>query len=196
MSNDTSADEARMRAALQLLPGSKPRPPGNRPDHGSQRHRFVRDGDVAVTFVHAGGSDHAPAQSSRSRLTAVEDALAVERTSHARTARALEKALATIQALETTRAHEELAHAEEIRHEQVARAEAETVVSRLQAQLKEAEADARQLAAAATKTPRLAEPATPTLGLVVSQRQKTIAAKKAKPVKWWLPSYQATKRQR
>jgi hypothetical protein len=196
MPNDLPPDEARMRAALGLLPDSQPRPSGHGPDHSSHRHRFVRDGKVMVAQVKATASDNAPAQSPRSRLIALEDALAAEQISHARTKRGLEEALATIQALETKLAHGELAHAEAVQHEQAARAQVETTLQRLQAQLQEAEVHAQRIAAAATSTPRHVEPAVDSSGSVSRGRSKATGSSEPKPVKWWLPSYRAAQRQR
>lgn len=197
MQNDAPPDETRMRASLGLLGGAQPRPSGNRPPQNSHRHRFVREGEVAVTVVNPAASDVAPAQSRRGLQTALEDALAAERASHMRTKRALEETLARIQALETKHAHRELAHAEAIRQEQTARAQVEAALQQLQTQLQQAEERERELAAAAAASkPRKAAPAASSSGRVTRPRQKASDGADPKPVKWWLPSYRTGKGRR
>jgi hypothetical protein len=186
MPNDVPPDETRMRAALGLLRDSEPPPSGHRPDHSFHRRRFVRDGEVAVTVINPAASDSVSAQSPRGRLMAVEGALSAERAAHARTRRALEEALATVQALETKHAHGELAHAEAIRHEQAARAQAEAELQQPQ------EARTRPHVAAAASELTKAEPVRPARR-VVRRRPEATDTAEPEPVKWWLPAYRAGK---
>jgi chromosome segregation ATPase len=196
MPNDSPPDEMRMRAALGLQRDPQQRPASHRSEQSLQRRRFVREGEVAVTMISSTASDTSLMESPRSRLMALEEALISERSSHARTKRSLDDALAAIKALETKHGHAELAYADAIENERSARAQTEAALQQLQAQLHEMEERARHLqSAAASQTPRAKRTAGPT-ARAVRRSKEASGAVEVEPVKWWLPNRQAGKRRR
>ena len=147
-------------------------------------------------MINSARPDAGQVESPRIRMMALAEALATEQSSHARTRRALDDALATIKALETRGAHAELAYADGIRNEQSARMQAEATSHQLQMQLREMEERGRQLESAATaQSPQTKRTTGPTAR--VRRRSKAPSgAAEAEPVKWWLPTYQLGKRRR
>ena len=193
MPNDFPPEEMRMRAALGLR--GPHRSSSHQLGQSPQRRRFARDGEVPVTVINPARPNAIPAKSPRMRMMALEEALATEQSAHARTRRALDDALATIKALETKGAHAELAYADAIRKERSARERAETTVQELQAQLQETEARVRQLEPATASQPSQMKRGAAASGQIRRFKTQSGTAE-AEPVKWWLPSYRASKHRR
>ncbi|HEX3347904.1 MAG TPA: hypothetical protein VHS58_07350 [Acetobacteraceae bacterium] len=185
-----------MRQALGLLRDSQ-RSPGNARAE-PRRHRFARDGEVAVTVLNSSGPDTGSALSPRSRLIAVEEALTAEREAHGRTRRQLTDALATIQALETKHAHAELARAEAIGAERTAREQVEAELQQLRAQVPvAAEQDVTEPAAEAPplkQRRKVGRPAGVSARAERRNPEPRAVETDPEPVKWWLPSYRNKKR--
>ena len=196
MPNDLPPDEMRMRAALGLRRDPQQRPVSHRPEQSQPRRRFVREGEVAVTMINSAASDTSLIESPRSRLMALEEALTTERSSHARTKRALDDALAANKALETKHAHAELAYADAIQNERSARAQTEAALQQVQAQLHEMEERARHLESMTASQPPQTKPTASPIARAVRRSKKASNAGEAEPVKWWLPNRQAGERRR
>jgi hypothetical protein len=165
---DPANTENRMRQALGLAGSSTT--PQQHSDASRQRHRFVTDGEVPVVMLNR---QSAQAESPRSRIAAIEAALAAERRARSEAERALEEAHTLIQSLRTTLAHAELAHGEALAAERVAREQAQVA---LQVAIADRETAEQKVAAAV-----------PPAG---SDRKAPTAPKprKPQPVKWWLPA--------
>jgi hypothetical protein len=136
--------EAQMRRALGLFGGGvrkqeqerpAPSPAPRQTDRfaGGHAHkrRFVQDGEVPVTVLHA-RRDH-PADAPQNRLEAVEAALNHERALREKAERALAEANATIHDIQTKFGHANLANAE---LQSAARRDHETIAA-LRAELRE-----------------------------------------------------------
>lgn len=187
-------DETRIGEAFGFH-GDSQRPSATRPSK-PRRHGFAREGEIPVKVVNATTSGSGLATSPRARMIALETALAAERDSHARTKRALNDALATIQALETKHAHAELAHADAMASERRIREQAEAALRQLQAP---ATAEMDRAKPSETSAPSRTPKAKRSAGVTrQANRQDTTLRGQAEPepVKWWLPSYRSDKRRR
>jgi len=196
MPDDIPSDEMRMRAALGLHRDPRQRPVSHRPEQSQQRRRFVREGEVAVTMINSATAATSLMEAPRSRLIALEEALTTERSSLARTKRALDDALAANKALETKHVHTELAHAEAIENERSARAQTEAALQQLQAQLHEMEERFRQLESAAASQPPQTKRTAGPIARAGRRSKEASDAVEAEPVQWWLPHRQPGKRRR
>ena len=182
-SDNLTTTESRMRTALGLgSAGSTPHRTGNHPPHT----RFVKDGQVPVVKMGARRSPEAT-ESLRQRMAATLDALQAERAERAAVERSLVDAQAAIQQLQTKLAHAELAAAEALASERQARLSAEVKLEQTIAEAARLDDTVRQRVAKTASTVARPKPGRP----------KKVDAKPASepvPVKWWLPSYKATKR--
>jgi hypothetical protein len=161
---DPANTENRMRQALGLAGSSTT--PQQHSDASRQRHRFVTDGEVPVVMSNR---QSAQAESPRSRIAAIEAALAAERRARSEAERALEEAHTLIQSLRTTLAHAELAHAEMLAAERAAREQAQAAI---------ADRETAEQTVATAVPPAGTEHKAPTAP----------KPRKPQPVKWWLPA--------
>ncbi len=186
LSLDNQADETRMRRALGLHGGASTTPHQQRPEQARQRHKFASDGSVPVVVLNR--SSDMEAGGAKERITALEAALEAERNAHAATRRTLQDAQAAHQALQTRLAHAELAHREALAAERQARKQAEeahVAATPPRAELKRAEAKRAE--------PERAESAPERERIVRKPRANAAPPKEPKPVRWWTPSYRASK---
>jgi hypothetical protein len=134
------ATETQMRHALGLHGGAPTRSPaGGSP---SQRHRFVRDGEVPVTVIRR---DYQPdGEHGANQLDATRQAIRSEATARGRAERSLNEAQAMIRDLQTKLGHERLAKDEALAS--VRRLEVETRAAAHAQETAEAELAAERLA--------------------------------------------------
>ena len=183
-SNGSDEAESRMRDALGIGPGTQPTQQTARP---RTLRPFAKDGQVQVEVVQSRRVPEA-GDGFRERLKAVQGALDAERTARIATERTLVEARATIQQLQTKLAHNQLAFSEALATEQQARAAVQLQLNELTAAATELETVNR------SKRAQTAFKAPERTSATRSRQQVVTPAKEPKPVKWWLPSYQAPKR--
>ncbi len=208
LSLDNQADETRMRRALGLHGGAATTPHQQRPEQARQRHKFASDGSVPVVMLNR--SSDMEAGGAKERITALEATLEAERNAHAATRRTLHDAQAAHQALQTRLAHTELAHREALAAERQLRKQAEEAQAAPVAppQPKRAEPAAERAAPQRVTQDRVTQDRV-TQDRVTADRvtQDRVTAERAvrkpranaappkepKPVRWWTPSYRASK---
>jgi hypothetical protein len=133
------ATETQMRHALGLHGGAPTRSSAG--GSQSQRHRFVRDGEVPVTVLRR---DHHPdGEAGTNQLDAARQAIRSEATAKERAQRLLEESQAVIRDLQTKLGHERLAKNEAL--ESVQRLETETRAATHALETAEAELAAERL---------------------------------------------------
>ncbi len=215
--NTSESDEARMRLALGLRDGSTHDRTAQRGQPDRRARRFVRDGEVPVVVLNGVREHPGDAAPAGNRLAAVEAALATERSARERAERSLADALSTVQHLRTQLGHADLAHQEALQAERAGREAAETALSEAVAARDAAEQRFAAELAAQASVPELPLPpvAAPSVGPEQEERTPAKIKEAAKrvprarrlsepsssepepePVKWWLPSYRASRRKR
>ncbi len=199
LSNDSDETESRMRDALGIGPARTTQNRGTAPP---VRKQFVRDGQVQVEILQGRRAPEGMDALQR-RVTSLQDELAAERSERIAAQRALAESRAVIQQLQTKLAHNELATAEALATEQQTRSALEQQLQELSsqvAQTKAAQARTAENKAATADTKAAARPKRADSDsdlprkAAPSKRAGVKPAKEPKPVKWWLPSYQARKR--
>lgn len=150
---------------------AKPRSATGQQTPDRPKRRFVQDGEVPVTLVHAlpdrrAGLSPSPASQSPPApgVAELEAALAAERAARERAERSLREAQATIHALQTRLGHAELARVEALET-----AKADSAVP-----------DAPPAAEAGPSKTRSAPAAK------VARRRSAPKPREPKPVKWWI----------
>ncbi len=197
--NEAQATEQKMRRALGLNTKGAQQTVQQRPEQARARHRFVQDGGVPVVVL-----NHRTDESGvlKERMSELQTLLENERAAHAATRRSLSEAQAAHQALQTRMAHNELAAAEALQQERQARIAAQDAVAQAVAAipprrgpgrprihpLPAAMPDEDEASGMLDATGEAEEASRPKRG-----RPRSALPKEPKPVRWWTPSFRASK---
>ena len=186
---DAQATEQKMRRALGLQSKGATPTVQQRPEQARARHRFVQDGGVPVTVVNHRTDDSGVL---KERVAELQAQLEGERAAHGATRRKLDEAQAACQTLQTRLAHNDLAHAEALQTERHARIAAQDALAAVPPLRRPGRPRVHPLPPA--PDPVLDDAGQPMESAPARRgRPPGSTQREPKPVRWWTPSFRATK---